>query len=77
MTGHRLLLNAGADANSSDCRGYRPVHMVAKSANEEILTLLLENGATLNVLSEEKYLGKSPLHRARCHGNARSQSYDF
>jgi ankyrin repeat protein len=60
-----LLINAGADVNSRDFRGYSPLHIVAKSANEEIMSLLLENGAIPSIMSTEEFFNKTPLHRAR------------
>ena len=61
---NRLLINAGADVNANDVRDYTPLHIVAKSANEDIMTLLLENGASPNVVACKKF-NKTPLHRAR------------
>lgn len=46
-------------------RGYTPLHLAAKSSNEEVLLLLLEKGANPNALGTKKGYQKTPLHRAR------------
>ena len=60
-----MLINAGADVDAQDRRGYTPLHIVAKSGNPEIVVMLLESGAIHDVTSSKEFLCKTPLHRAR------------
>ncbi len=56
----------GANVDEVDkYRGYTPLHLAAKSANEEVLTLLLENGASPNARGNKPKFEKTPLHRSR------------
>ena len=60
-----MLIDAGANVDAKDNRGYTPLHIVAKSGNSDIMTMLLENGANHNSTSSEEFFKKTPLHRAR------------
>ena len=60
-----MLINAGADVDAQDRRGYTPLHIVAKSGNPEIMIMLLESGAIHDVTSCKEFFCKTPLHKAR------------
>ena len=60
-----MLINAGANVNAEDRRGYTPLHIVAKSGNSEIMMMLLESEANHEATSTEEFFKKTPLHRAR------------
>lgn len=70
------LLNLGAKTdpgmgqNSRSCSysGGSPLHQAVKNSNPEIIQLLLEKGADLNVQDQDH--GWTPLHTAAIHGNA-------
>ncbi|KAJ3093214.1 Ankyrin repeat domain-containing protein 22 [Quaeritorhiza haematococci] len=59
----KFLLYAGADPNTPDFDGNRPLHFAAKSNDLVIVTLLVEEGhADLNVVSRK---GKRPIDMCR------------
>ena len=60
-----MLIHAGADVNATDVRGFTPLHIVARSGNEEAMIILLDSGALTDITSEAKFLRKTALHRAR------------
>jgi ankyrin repeat protein len=57
-----LLLAKGADVNSKDNNGNRPLHWAAEMGCEDVVKLLLANGADVNA---RDYNGFTPLHWAR------------
>ena len=52
-------LAAGTDVNANDRSGSTPLHHAAEGGHKELIELLIENGADLNVKDET--LGKTPL----------------
>ncbi|MGL9779337.1 MAG: ankyrin repeat domain-containing protein [Wolbachia sp.] len=54
----KVLIYKGADPNSCNSEGNRPLHLVAQSGYSSVVKTLLENGATVNV---ENQAGKRPL----------------
>ena len=57
-------LQAGADPNARDKRGWTPLHLAAMSATGEVVTALLEAGANLEARGD----GQTPLHWAAMFG---------
>ena len=49
-----LLLDANVKLAPKDKRGYTPLHLVAKTANEKVMMLLLEAGAPVNERSRKE-----------------------
>ncbi|XP_011410232.1 PREDICTED: ankyrin-1-like [Amphimedon queenslandica] len=64
----KLLLEAGANPNTSDKDMERPLHWAAQRGNIHIARLLHQFGAELNAMN--KY-GWTPLHKAALHGKTR------
>jgi hypothetical protein len=62
----RLLLDAGADVNASQAGGFTPLHQAAAAGKQNLLTLLLENGARSNERCDQ---GKLPSDYARERGH--------
>lgn len=54
-----VLLNNGANVNSSDIVGETPLHRAVKKGNDEIIHLLLEKGALINSVNNK---GETSLH---------------
>jgi len=65
----QLLLEAGADVESSDGDGNTPLNFAARSGDIRIATLLLDYGADINARTERGY---TPLYFAR---NARMAEF--
>ena len=59
-----MLLEAGAEVDSRDIRGYTPLHVAAKTGNDANALILLDYGADCNANGINTYR-KTPLHRAR------------
>ncbi|XP_026782241.1 ankyrin repeat and SOCS box protein 10 isoform X2 [Pangasianodon hypophthalmus] len=53
------LVEAGADVSTGDADKHTPLHMACKNANPRIVELLLQNGASVNVMD---YGGEAPMH---------------
>lgn len=54
----RLLLESGADPNSSDMRGWSAIHIAALKDLDEIGTLLIESGADIHALTLQGYTAR-------------------
>jgi ankyrin repeat protein len=63
-----MLLDAGADPNAAQQRGFRPIHASAQSGDEETARLLVHRGADAGTRTED---GKTPADLAREHGHDR------
>lgn len=57
-----LLLNNNADPNVYDDMGIAPIHGAARTNRAEIIAMLLNNKANINIL--HKTSGETPLHYA-------------
>lgn len=55
----RRLVEAGADVDTGDADKQTPLHMACKNANPGIVELLLQNGASVNIMN---YGGEAPMH---------------
>jgi ankyrin repeat protein len=64
-----VLLQAGADANTpaKNASGVRPIHSAVAGRNHDVVRLLMDRGAELNV---KQHGGWTPLHAAALHGDA-------
>jgi ankyrin repeat protein len=58
----RALLEAGADVNALQEKGFTPLHEAAATGKLELLRLLLDHGANAELQTED---GKSALDLAR------------
>ncbi|MGB5218472.1 MAG: ankyrin repeat domain-containing protein [Smithella sp.] len=56
------LIDAGANVNEPDSRGYTPLIYAVLSGNIETITMLLNKGANIN--AQDKQKGYTPLHWA-------------
>ena len=65
----KLLLDTGAIVNQPSQNNWQvqPLHSAVASRNTEIVTLLLQHGADINVRQQH---GFTPLHTAAQHGDA-------
>lgn len=63
----RQFLTAGMDINSRDDLGTPMLNIAVRTDNEEIVSWMVDNGAKLNVLSEDR--GYSPVMDAVWRGN--------
>ena len=61
----RLLLENGADTETENADGLRPIHWAVRTGFVELVELLIQHGA--NVDAADVY-GNRPLHEAACHG---------
>ena len=61
-----MLLKAGAKPNAADLNGYTPLHMAAKSGQEDVVEMLLHSGADVNAATPN--IGVTPLHLAALYG---------
>jgi len=61
-----LLLDAGADPNSTDMLGWTPLHYAATYSDEETILVLLNSRADP---TSKDLAGWTPLHAAAWHGN--------
>ena len=59
---HRDLICFGANVNATDEKHFTPLHHAVKCGNENIVSLLLEEGSNPNQKSKD---GQTPLHLAR------------
>ncbi|MDG1421154.1 MAG: ankyrin repeat domain-containing protein [Tateyamaria sp.] len=57
----RAELDAGADVNTHDEKGYTPLHWAAGNSSAEIVLLLIATGADVNTRTED---GTTTLHSA-------------
>ncbi|WP_445168964.1 ankyrin repeat domain-containing protein [Mycolicibacterium sp. Dal123E01] len=57
----RRLLAGGADPNAMDDEGFTPLHFAAQFDCVEVIRLLLDAGATVDVASRN---GTTPVHKA-------------
>ena len=64
-----LLINKGADVNGPNDIGNMPLHLAAFEGHTELVGLLIENGADLNVLGAGGF-GQTPISRAVVGGHA-------
>jgi ankyrin repeat protein len=48
LTSARILIEYGADINTSDNRGLRPIHIATAQGDEELVRLLLAHGADIS-----------------------------
>lgn len=55
----RLLVEAGADVQTSDADKQTPLHMACKNANPDVVDLLLQKGSCVNDMD---YGGEAPMH---------------
>jgi ankyrin repeat protein len=58
----KILLAAGAEVNLKDKQGFAPLHFAVLGEEEEIVSLLIENGADIEI--RRTYAGKTSLHLA-------------
>ncbi|EXL63296.1 hypothetical protein FOCG_01653 [Fusarium oxysporum f. sp. radicis-lycopersici 26381] len=63
-----LLLQSGADVNTSDVRGYTPLYMASLGGFIDIVEILTQKGAGLNV---KTVAGETPLHASSAMGHLR------
>jgi ankyrin repeat protein len=61
----RYLIEHGADVNHANEQGWRPIMTAARVGNREIIQLLLDNGATLDVRTTD---GSTPIRIASNYG---------
>ena len=61
-----LLLEAGADPNLTDRRGFAPLHIAAARNDAELVRCLLDHGAAINVRTHSD--GRTPLMIAAANG---------
>ena len=66
VQGAGLLLDRGANPNTSDESGNTPLHDAALRGNQDMVRLLMDKGANPNVVGEK---GKTPLHLAAKNGH--------
>ncbi|XP_053323646.1 ankyrin repeat and SOCS box protein 10 isoform X5 [Spea bombifrons] len=55
----RRLIESGADIHAGDRDQQTPLHVACKSANPQVVELLLEHGAEVNIMS---YSGNTAMH---------------
>lgn len=60
----KILLKNGAKADSRNCDGWTPLHLISETGDIALLKLLLENGADVNATNTISGLGYTPLHLA-------------
>jgi hypothetical protein len=61
-----LLLEAGADVNAAQAGGFTPLHQAAAAGKQELVKLLIENGARRDMRCDQ---GKLPADYARERGH--------
>ncbi|MDO5465146.1 MAG: ankyrin repeat domain-containing protein, partial [Akkermansia sp.] len=61
----QALIDAGANINTANDKGYFPVHLAAAEGNSDSLQLLMAAGADVNKMMEDN---RTPLHVAALHG---------
>lgn len=57
-----LLLEAGADVNATQAGGFTPLHQAAAAGKQQVIALLLQNGARRDARCDQ---GKLPVDYAR------------
>jgi ankyrin repeat protein len=65
----RALISNGADINARDNGGYAPLHESAGGGHRQVVEILVEHGAQINVKSADEK-GWTPLHFAVLRGSA-------
>eukprot|EP00403_Amphidinium_massartii_P009761 CAMPEP_0178423340 /NCGR_PEP_ID=MMETSP0689_2-20121128/27636_1 /TAXON_ID=160604 /ORGANISM="Amphidinium massartii, Strain CS-259" /LENGTH=195 /DNA_ID=CAMNT_0020044927 /DNA_START=18 /DNA_END=602 /DNA_ORIENTATION=- len=50
------------------CTGSSPLHIACRSGHQDIVRLLVQNGASVNVTEIASIGGRAPLHLAACQG---------
>ena len=63
----KLLLDYGSDVNANSCCGINPLHLAISSGQIDIVKLLLEHNADINIL--DGFLGQTTLQCAIMSGN--------
>ena len=63
----RLLIERGADVNSIQAAGYRPLHQAAVAGRDDLVRILLDAGADKTARCDR---GKTPADYARERGHA-------
>ncbi|KAF5545903.1 ankyrin repeat domain-containing protein [Fusarium phyllophilum] len=63
-----LLLQSGADVNTSDLGGYTPLHMASLYGFIDMVEILIQKGADLN---SKTVAGETPLHSSSAMGHLR------
>ena len=66
LEGAKLLLDSGANPNTSDESGNTPLHAASLRGNQEMVELLMNRGANPNVIDVN---GKTALHLAAQNGH--------
>jgi ankyrin repeat protein len=65
----KSLINAGADVNKPNRDGFLPLQLAAFNGNTDIVNLLVDAGARVNMHPEYAIKSESPLHYAAFEGH--------